>query len=148
MALGTNELFASRDFSGRPRMVVERNKVATIDGGGVDAAATLPVGSPLAFDTSVGGWVPYTQGGSNGSGVIAGFVAHQAVTVDATDDVQATVMLAGEVHADDINTAAIRAAVALASGAGVTAGDLTAALKLSALRDKNLHVRGLSVVQG
>ena len=148
MALGTNELFAQRDFSPRPRMVVERNKVATIDGGGVAAAATLPIGSPLAYDTVVGGWVPFTQGGSNGSGVIAAFVAHQTVTVDATDDVQATIMLSGEVHADDINTALIRTAVVLASGAALSEGQLTAALKLSSLRDKNLHVRGLSVVEG
>ena len=148
MALGTNELFASRDFSGRPRMVVERNKVGTIDGGGVSAAATLPVGSPLAYDTTVGGWVPFTQGGSNGSGVIAGFVAHQEVTVDATDDVQCTIMLAGEVHADDIDTSAIRTATALASGAAVSTAQMVAALKVSALRDKNLHVRGLSVVEG
>ena len=148
MALGTNELFASRDFSGRPRMVVERNKVGTILGGGVAAAATLPVGSPLAYDTTVGGWVPYTQGGANGSGVIAGFVAHASVLVDATDDVQAVIMLAGEVHADDINTSDIRTAVALASGAALTEGNLTAALKVSALRDKQLHVRGLADVQG
>tara|TARA_R110002095_G_C4251957_1_gene240429 strand:+ start:23454 stop:23843 length:390 start_codon:yes stop_codon:yes gene_type:complete len=129
-------------------MVVERNKVGTIDGGGVSAAATLPVGSPLAFDTTVGGWVPYTQGGANGSGVIAGFVAHQSVLVDATDDVQCTIMLAGEVHADDVNTLIIRTANALASGAAITEGNLTAALKLSSLRDKQLHVRGLSVVEG
>jgi hypothetical protein len=148
MALGTNELFASRDFSGRPRMVVERNKVGTIDGGGVSAAATLPVGSPLAYDTTVGGWVPFTQGGANGSGVIAGFVAHQEVLVDATDDVQCTIMLAGEVHADDIDTLIIRTAIALASGAAVSTAQMVAALKVSALRDKNLHVRGLSVVEG
>lgn len=148
MALGTNELFSSRDFSGRPRMVVERNKVATILGGGVAAAATLPVGSPLAYDTTVGGWVPLTQGGANGSGVCIAFVAHKEVTVDATDDVQAVIMLAGEVHRDDINTAAILAAVVLASGASLSLAQLDTQLKASILRDKQITVRGIADVIG
>lgn len=148
MALGTNELFASRDFGGRPRMVVERNKVGTIGGGGVSAAVELPVGAPLAWDTVVGAWVPYTQGGSNGSGVIAGFVAHQAVTVDATDDVQAVIMLAGEVHRDDINTSAIRTALDTASGATPSEANIDAALKVASLRQRGITVRGLADVAG
>lgn len=146
MALETNELFASRDFGGRPRMVVERNKVGTI--GPQDAAVELPIGTPLSWNTSTSKWDTFTQGGSNGTNIIAGFVAHQAASVGDTDDVQATIMLAGEVHRDDINTAAIRAALDTGSGAAVTEGQLDTALRAATLREKGVTVRGLDAVAG
>lgn len=146
MALADNELFASNPFPSRARLVVQRNKVGTIEA--QDAVATLPVGTPLAWDTSTASWTAFTQGGSNGSNVIAGFVACNSVTVDDTDDVQVVVMLAGQVHRDDINTAEIRAALALASGAAVSEAELDTALKASALRDKSLYVQGLAEVAG
>lgn len=250
MALGTNQLYSSRDFSGRPRMVVERNKVGTI--GPISGDPTLPVGTPLAWNSSTSKWDVYTQPSDaavytitaasttatdgtfdilidglvvagldhdasaatieaainavladagkgwtvsaaattdtlgdnsgvvtltfaeaagaptvaidvtdlsgnahvlaasdagtalNGTNVIAGFVAHQSVTADATDDVQATVMLAGEVHRDDINTSAIRAVL----GGSPSEGELDTALKASSLRDKGITVRGLAAVEG
>lgn len=146
MALETNELFSSRSFDGRPRMVVERNKVGTI--GPQDAAVTLPVGTPLSWNTSTSKWDTLTQGGSNGTAVIAGFLAHQEATVGATDDVQITVMLAGEVHRDDINTAAILAALGTGSGAAITEGQLDTLLKAATLREKGITVRGLAAVAG
>lgn len=256
MALETNELFAERSFAGRPRMVVERNKVGTI--GPVSGAPLMPVGSPLAWDESALKWAPYTQpsdaasytitsaaadgtdGGTfsliidglsievpfdataaevqalvnpvlldagkpytvtavatsgtdlggdtvvtlnfsenagapsvqldggdlmdataveagnyvlaavdagtqlSGTNVIAGFVAHQAVQTDASDDVQATIMLAGEVHRDDINTSDIRAALL----GSPSEAEIDTALKASSLRDKGITVRGLAAVAG
>lgn len=59
MALADNELFASRTWLGRPRMVVERNKVATF---AANAGATVLVpGLPVALNSSTALWVPYTQ---------------------------------------------------------------------------------------
>lgn len=250
MALEDRELFASRSFAGRPRMVVERNKVGTI--GPVSGAPELPVGTPLAWDSSASKWAPYTQPSDaavytitadstaasagtfdlvidglvvqlafdasaaeveagvnavladagkgwevsaaattgadlgvndavvtvtfdeaagapsveldaanlsgnahvlaasdagtqlNGTNVIAGFVAHQKVQTDASDDVQATIMLVGEVHRDDINTSTIRSALL----GSPSEGELDAALKASSLRDKGIHVRGLAAVEG
>jgi hypothetical protein len=255
MALETNELFASRDFLGRPRMVVERNKVGTI--GPLAVADTLPVGTPLAWDSSGNQWAPYTQpsdapvytitdqagatdGGTfvvliddvsivlawnetaaaaqvailaalsaagkpytvavtcseanigvsgavmtltftenagapvlqidtvgltdggvsepanlvlaatdagtalNGTNVIAGFLCHQEASVGIADDVQITVMLAGEVHRDDINTTAIRSACL----GSPSEAELDAALKAVSLREKGITVRGLAAVEG
>ena len=146
MALETNELFASRDFSGRPRMVVERNKVGTI--GPQNAAVDLPVGTPVAWNTSTSQWDTLTQGGGNGTAVIAGFIAHLVVSTDATDDVQAIIMLAGEVHRDDINTAAIRTVLQTGSGAAISEAQLDVLLKAATLRDKGITVRGLAAVAG
>lgn len=244
MALETNELFASRDFSGRPRMVVLRNKVGTF---ATDASARkLVPGTPLAWNGSY--WVPWAQGADAavytitanatpatagsfllviegktaqiafdataaqiqselqallgtpsvtaaattgvdlgdanavvtltfdenfGSGAplielddsdltgnphvlaatdagtdllgaekIRAFLAHQDVQLSATDEVQGTIMLEGEVHRDDINTAAIRA---LCSGSPSEA-ELDVALKDQGLRDLSIHVRGLASV--
>jgi hypothetical protein len=146
MALADNELAGSTPFPARAAMVVDRNKVGTIEA--QDDVATLPVGTPLAWNTSTASWTAFTQGGSNGSNVIAGFVAHDEVTVDDTDDVQVVVMLEGQVHRDHINTAAIRAALLLASGAAVSEAQLDTALKASTLRDKGLYVQGLAEVAG
>lgn len=146
MALETNELFSQQPFDGRPRMVVERNKVGTI--GPQDAAVTLPIGTPLSFNTSTSKWDTLTQGGSDSTAVIAGFLAHAADTVGATDDVQIDIMLAGEVHRDDINTAAIRAVLETGSGAAITEVQLDTLLRANTLREKGITVRGLDAVIG
>lgn len=149
MALADNELFASRDFAGSIRMVVERDKVGTLaastddDADGV--ALELPQGTPMAFNTSTNLWVPFTQGGANGSAVVRAFLAEKVV-LDLTGEVQAVLMLEGEVHRDDINTAAIRAAIEDATGAAVSEAQLDAALKAQLLRELSLHVRGLAGV--
>lgn len=146
MALGDYELASSNPFPSRARLEIRRNKVGTIEA--QDAAATLPVGTPLAWDTSTASWTAFTQGGSDGSNVIAGFVGYESVDVDDTDDVQVVVMLEGHLHRDDINTAEIRAALLLASGAAVSEAQLDTALKASTLRDKGLYVQGLAEVAG
>tara|TARA_R110002096_G_scaffold77443_3_gene182359 strand:- start:103 stop:855 length:753 start_codon:yes stop_codon:yes gene_type:complete len=250
MALGTNELFASRDFSGRPRMVVERNKVATL--GPVSGAPEMPIGTPLSWDSSASKWAPLTQPSDaaiftitanatpasagafvvqvdglsvtalfdvtaaalatainamlldagkdytvagvatagtdlgdanaivtltfsenagaptvaldvigltgnvhvlatsdagtqiNGTDEIAGFLAHQKAQSSASDDVQITVMLAGEVHRDDINTALIRAALL----GSPSEAEVDTALKSAKLRQRGITVRGLAAVEG
>ena len=254
MAYGPNEKFSTQEFSGRPRMVVKDNKVATF---ATDASEReLVVGTPVAWNGSY--WVPYAQpsdaaiytitdqnqgtdGGSfdlfidglavmglawnvtpsaaqtainavladagkpytvavtcteanigvasavmtitftenagapsvaietegitdggtaepgnlvlaasdagtalDGSEVIAGFVAHDNVQLDDTYEVLGVVMLRGEVHRDDINTAAIRA---LLDGSP-SENELDTALRAASLREKGIDVRGLSAVAG
>lgn len=73
---------------------------------------------------------------------IRGFIAHANVQLSATDEVQGDVMLEGEVHRDDINTAAIRA---LCTGS-ISEAELDVKLKAQKLRDLSLHVRGLAGV--
>jgi len=243
MALESNELFSQRSFAGRPRMVVERNRVGTF---AVDASARkLVPGTPIAYNGT--DWVPLAQGADaaiytitanataasagtfllivegqasqiafdataaqiqaelearHGAGIVAavattgtdlgdnsavvtltfdenfgsgapsveadmsdltgnvhvlaatdagtellgaekirGFVAHADVQLSATDEVQGDVMLAGEVHRDDINTAAIRA---LCTGS-ISEAEMDIRLK-DGLRELSLHVRGLADV--
>lgn len=146
MALADNELFFSRDFAGSIRMVVERNKIGTLDDTADTVVTELPQGTPMAFNTSTNLWVPFTQGGANGSAVIRAFLAEK-VTLDVTNEVQAVLMLEGEIHRDDVNTAAIRAILATATGvAAPTEAELDTALKAQLLRELSLHVRGLAGV--
>lgn len=254
MALQDNEGFASRDFVGRPRMVVRDSKNAKFAAG----TALLVPGTPLAWNDSTELWVPYTQpsdaavytitdqnqgtdGGTfdlfidglavvdldwdeliadaqtkinavlagggkpysvvvtctevglgvasavmtltftenagapvvtmntekitdggvsepgnlvlaasdagtalNNTEKIAGFVAHDSVQLLAGGEVLGVVQLFGEVHRDDVNTAAIRA---LLSGSPSEA-ELDTALKQADLRMKGLLIRGLADVAG
>lgn len=250
MAYGPNEKFSTRSFAGRPRMVVERNKVATFKISAVEEL--LPVGSPVAWNDSSDQWVPYTQPSDaavytlvsnatpasagtfdliinglrievafdataaeiqaevnamligagaaysiaavataeadlgvasatvtitfsenagapvvevdmddltgnvhvlaqsdagtalNSSNVIAGFIAHDTVQLDDTFEVLGVVMLAGEVHRDDINTALIRAQLV----GSPSEAELDIALKSAELRKRGLTVRGLAAVAG
>ncbi len=58
MALQTNELFAGpTTVAVKPRMHAERLKVVQLAAG----TALLPVGTPLARNSSTGFWVPYAQ---------------------------------------------------------------------------------------
>ncbi len=60
MALSDNQLFASVAGRGSEiRMEVKTNKVGTL--AAVSGAPVLPKGCPLAFATSTGFWLPWTQ---------------------------------------------------------------------------------------
>lgn len=79
----------------------------------------------------------------NGTNEIRGFLmTMEGVQTSATGEVHVVIMLEGEVHRDDINTAAIRAVL----GGAPTEGELDTALKSQKLRDLSLHVRGLAGV--
>lgn len=80
MALESNELFSQRSFSGRPRMVVERNRVGTF---AVDASARkLVPGTPLAYNGT--DWVPLAQGAD---------AASYTLTADGTPATAGTFLL-------------------------------------------------------
>lgn len=78
-----------------------------------------------------------------GTDQIRGFVADVGgVQTSATGDVQAVIMLEGEIHRDDVNTEAIRDVL----GGSPSEGELDVALKSPRLRELSLHVRGLAGV--
>jgi hypothetical protein len=78
----------------------------------------------------------------NDSNVIRGFIAHDSVTLSATGEVQGVVALAGEIHRDDVNTAAMRA---LLEGSPSEA-ELDIALRAIEQSSLDFYVRGLADV--
>jgi hypothetical protein len=80
----------------------------------------------------------------NDTNVIAAFIAHDSVQLDAADEVLGVIMLTGEIHRDDVNTAAIRALLA----GTPSENELDTALKQASLREKGIIVRGLASVAG
>jgi hypothetical protein len=78
----------------------------------------------------------------NDTNVIRGFIAHDSVTLDAAGEVQGVIMLAGQIHRDDVNTAAMRA---LLEGSPSEA-ELDVALRALSMRDQAMYVQGLADV--
>ena len=98
-------------------------------------SGTLARLTPVAYNTSTDKWVAWTNGGANGTGTISGFL-NEEVTLDASDELIANVILTGKIHAAD---------VALPSGE--SQGNLDTALKAASLREKGMIVQGLVNVQ-
>lgn len=66
----------------------------------------------------------------------------EGVVTSASEEVQATAMVNGEAHRDDINTAALRALM----GGSPSEAELDTALRSQKLRGINLDIRGLTLV--
>jgi len=105
----------------------------------------LPVGMPLARNTSTGFWTPYAQAGANGTGTIRAFVYPDEIQLVAAGEVVGQMLRKGSVHRDDVNTAAIRA---LCPGTDPTEAELDTALRggTPSLREMNIEVLGLAGV--
>lgn len=103
----------------------------------VTGGPTLPLGTPVTYDTSAAKWKVWTDGGANGTGTIRGLVWPEAIVLDATEDVIGQVMLEGRAHYEDI-----------ALPSGEDQADLDAALRVGdpSLRELGIHVEGLSAV--
>lgn len=91
--------------------------------------------TPMAYNTSTNKWVVWTNGGSNGTGTVSGFLWPDEVTLDGSDDVLANIMLRGRVHFDDIVVPS-----------GETEANLKTALR-SGPRALGLTIEGLSQVR-
>lgn len=63
---------------------------------------TFAVGQVVSYNTSTNKWVPWANGGANGTGQIQGIVFPDPVVTHATDDVLGQVMLTGRAHVDDL----------------------------------------------
>ncbi len=146
MALETNELYNSNTQGDQLRLYpadagIRPKMFAAVTGG-----ATLVQGTPVAFNTSTNLWVVFEQGGSNGTNVISGILMEGGAINDSGSDNTETllnVMVAGRLHRDDVNTAAIRALL----GGSPTEGNIDTALRAASMREKNMHVEGLDQVQ-
>jgi len=144
MALGSNELFSDASRGAHPRLEAEATKVVHVEDNAGSVGVELPIGTPLAFDTSTNQWCVYEDAGANGRGVISGFVYGVAQSDDETDDVLMVVLYRGRVHRDDVNTSAIRAV--LGGAGGTSESELDIALKVNTLRYKGIDVVGLAGV--
>ncbi|MCZ2418668.1 MAG: head decoration protein [Burkholderiales bacterium] len=135
MAYATRELVSEQERDPYPKIHPAPGGVQVKTFAPTTPAATYPVGTPLAFNTSTNKWVVWTNGGSNGTGTVKGFVYPDAVTTDGTNDVMAPVLLLGEIPYEDI-----------VLPAGESADNLKTALR-SGPRDIGLHVTGLDQVR-
>jgi hypothetical protein len=141
MALQANELFAGpTTVPVKPRMHAERLMVIQLAAG----TALLPVGTPLAHNSSTGFWVPFTQGGMNDTATIRAFLYEKEAQLLAGGEIHAVALFEGEVYEADVNTAAIRAVL---GGAPSEANVQTAlAGGTPSLRELGILVRGLLTV--
>lgn len=131
MALNPNELFASNTVSALKRVEAKTIQPKTFASG----SGTLAQLTPIAFNTSTGFWVPWTDGGANGTGTISGFVWPDEVVLDSDDEVMGNVLLEGKVHYDDI-----------ALPSGETEANLKTALR-DGPRGLGLIIQGLDQVR-
>lgn len=104
MALDKTNLFSSSTTSAFPRVEAKEVRVKKFDA--ISGGKTLKVLHPVAYNTSTNLWVPLDGNGSNGTDTIKGFVYPEAIVLDDSGDtnldVLGNVLLAGEVHYDDI----------------------------------------------
>ena len=129
MALVPKDLGATdTPFAQSLRFDVRHNKAVKFNN--VAGAPTLPVGTPLV-ENAGGGYDKWTQVAAL---PIVAFVHPLPVTVDAVGEVLGVVMIAGDLHRDDVPLG------------GETQGNLDTALKASTLRTRDLLVQGLEDV--
>lgn len=141
MALQTRELFAGpTNVPVTPRMTANRVAVVKLAAG----TALLPVGTPLARNSSTGFWVPFVQGGMNDTATIRAFVYDTPVQLLAGGEVMGIALVDGEVYEADVNTAAIRAVL----GGSASEANVQTALAggTPSLRELGIYVRGLGTV--
>lgn len=141
MALQNRELFAGPStVPVKPRMHAEKVAVLKLAAG----TALLPVGTPLAKNSSTGFWVPFVQGGMNDTANIRAFVYDAEVQLLAGGEVLAVALVEGEVYEPDVNTAAIRAVL----GGSPSQANVQTALAAGTptLRELGIYVRALGTV--
>lgn len=134
MALNENELYSSSTKSPFPRIKPVHQYPKKF--GSVAAAPELAVGTPLAYDSDNDQWAVWSNGGTvTGVDTIRGFVYPVPVQLHASEEVLGIVMVAGEIHYDDI-----------VLPSGESAADLMTAIRgnLAAL---GLYVTGLTQVR-
>ncbi|HCT44790.1 MAG TPA: hypothetical protein DF699_06235 [Phycisphaerales bacterium] len=97
---------------------------------------TYPVGMLLAYNTATDKWVPWVDGGSNGTGTVSGIVGPRPHDALAAGETLGNVALQGKFDF-----------VALSSAAGDNAATLAAALRAPTVREKGLIIENLSLTQ-
>lgn len=103
MAVTPRNLKTSTTVGAYPRIVPTKIEARTFAADAGAAAVELPVGCPVAFNTSTDLWVPWVNGGANSTNDIRGVVFPKPITIFATGggETVGAVMLRGEIHIDD-----------------------------------------------
>lgn len=134
MALNANELYDSSSKDPFPRIKPVHQYPKKL--GAVASAPTLTVGTPMAYDEDNDQWVVWSNGGTvTGVSTIKGFLYPIPVTLHASDEVLGVIMVAGEIHYDDI-----------VLPSGESAADLMTAIRGN-LMARGLYVTGLTQVR-
>ncbi len=143
MVLEKRSLFGESFGTPWPRVRIDSIRPKTVAAAAGDPV--YPPMTPMAYNTSSGYWVPFTQGGSNETNVIRAFVGPAGCQASASGEVLAELILEGEVHRDDINTAAIRALL----GGSPSEANVDTALAAGdpSLRELGINVVGLETVR-
>lgn len=132
MAYDDNELFAQGSYDPYPRIKPVHAFPKTFAAG----TDKLAVGTPVAYDTSTNTWKVWSHGAANGVGEIRGFVYPKPIQLVSGKEVLGVVMLAGEIHYDDI-----------VLPSGETEANLKADLRADAVRERGLWITGLDQVR-
>lgn len=127
MAYTANEQVTSVTGSRTPRVLPKLVQAKTLASG----SGTIAPLSPMAFNTSTGKWVPWATGGANGTGTISALMGLESATLDGSNDILANLIMAGEVHFDDIPVV------------GGTLAQLKTAV-ISDLRSRGFYIQGLA----
>lgn len=135
MALETNEYFASASQAGTAAIIPHEGGVRPVTFDGDGAGDELAVGTPVAFDTSVGFWLVWDNANANGGDEIRGFVYPNPIQLHATDEVVGQVLLDGEIAYESI-----------VLPTGQTENNLKAALRVGP-RELGLKIDGLDGVR-
>lgn len=132
MAYDDNQLFASGSYDPYPRIKPVHQYPKTFAAG----TAKLAVGTPVAFNSSTKQWDVWSATGTNGLDEIRGFVYPEAIQQVSGKEVLGVVMMAGEIHYDDI-----------VLPSGESESNLKAALRVDAVRERGLWITGLDEVR-
>lgn len=128
-----NELFTSVDRDPFPRIKPDHAYPKTL--GPIATAPELEVGTPMAYDTDNDYWIVWSATTTGDAETIRGFIYPEPVQTHASNEVMGIVMVAGEIHFDDIILPT-----------GEAKGDLRTACR-SGPHEKGLYIRGLRAVR-
>lgn len=130
MAYSDNELVSSADVDPEVALFPDADGVMPMTF--AQGAVTIRRGTPVARNSATGYWTTWASGGSNETGIVAGF-AYDDIVLDSDEEVLGQVMFAGVVKVD----------ADLPLPAGQTLANLKTALKDSALRGAGIKAQGL-----
>lgn len=98
VAYGTNEQVSSASVAAKLRYEATSIQPKTFAAG----SGTLAPLTPVAYNTSTNFWVPFANGGANGTGTIKGFVGPDPIVLAASNEVLGNVIMGGTIHLADI----------------------------------------------
>lgn len=102
MAIEPTNLISSTSLPSQLRIYADPDGLDVATFINVAGAPLLEKGTPVAYDTNLGGWVAFEHGGSDDRDVMRGVVWPDTIQLHATNEVQGQIMHHGMVHVDDL----------------------------------------------